>query len=60
MGVLLGTATVVYCRSRDGGRRSRDGAGPICGLAFGFHQLAFMTALRLTSVVDVTLMNTIA
>jgi drug/metabolite transporter (DMT)-like permease len=30
------------------------------GAMFGLHQLAFMTALRLTSVVDVTLMNTLA
>jgi drug/metabolite transporter (DMT)-like permease len=30
------------------------------GVAFGLHQLAFMSALRMTSVVDVTLMNTIA
>lgn len=31
-----------------------------CGAVFGLSQLAFMTALRLTSVVDVTLMNTLA
>jgi drug/metabolite transporter (DMT)-like permease len=30
------------------------------GIAFGLHQLSFMSALRMTSVVDVTLMNTIA
>jgi drug/metabolite transporter (DMT)-like permease len=30
------------------------------GLAFGVHQLLFMTALKETSVVDVTLMNTLA
>lgn len=30
------------------------------GVAFGLHQLTFMSALRMTSVVDVTLMNTIA
>jgi drug/metabolite transporter (DMT)-like permease len=30
------------------------------GIAFGLHQLTFMSALRMTSVVDVTLMNTIA
>jgi drug/metabolite transporter (DMT)-like permease len=59
--VVLGITTVVYCR--------QQGAWPtltgwkwaaLCGVAFGFHQLTFMTALRLTSVVDVTLMNTIA
>lgn len=32
----------------------------ISGVAFAFHQIAFMTALRTTSVVDVTLMNTLA
>ncbi|MEJ5255748.1 MAG: DMT family transporter [Acidimicrobiales bacterium] len=31
-----------------------------CGALFGLSQLAFMTAVRLTSVVDVTLMNTLA
>jgi drug/metabolite transporter (DMT)-like permease len=59
--VLLGIATVVYCRSQ---RKWPTFEGwkwaAIAGLAFGFHQLTFMTALRLTSVVDVTLMNTIA
>jgi drug/metabolite transporter (DMT)-like permease len=59
--VVLGIATLIYCRSRrtwptlEGWKWAA-----ICGLAFGFHQLTFMTALRLTSVVDVTLMNTIA
>lgn len=32
----------------------------LAGVAFGVHQLLFMTALRTTSVVDVTLMNTLA
>jgi drug/metabolite transporter (DMT)-like permease len=32
----------------------------LCGVAFAAHQLMFMTALRATSVVDVTLMNTVA
>jgi drug/metabolite transporter (DMT)-like permease len=31
-----------------------------CGLVFATHQLMFVTALRATSVVDVTLMNTVA
>jgi drug/metabolite transporter (DMT)-like permease len=31
-----------------------------CGVAFGVHQLLFMIALRMTTVVDVTLMNTLA
>jgi drug/metabolite transporter (DMT)-like permease len=59
--LLLGVVTVVYCRSR---AQWPTLAGwkwaAVCGLAFGFHQLAFMTSLRLTSVVDVTLMNTLA
>jgi drug/metabolite transporter (DMT)-like permease len=58
---LLGAATLVHCRAR---RRWPTLEGwrwaAVCGLAFGFHQLTFMSALRLTSVVDVTLMNTIA
>jgi drug/metabolite transporter (DMT)-like permease len=32
----------------------------LAGIAFGIHQLLFMVALRTTSVVDVTLMNTLA
>jgi drug/metabolite transporter (DMT)-like permease len=32
----------------------------LAGAAFGLHQLLFMTALKETSVVDVTLMNTLA
>ncbi|MBI2706554.1 MAG: DMT family transporter [Actinobacteria bacterium] len=32
----------------------------VAGLAFGIHQLLFMSALQQTSVVDVTLMNTLA
>jgi drug/metabolite transporter (DMT)-like permease len=31
-----------------------------CGVLFAVHQLMFVTALRATSVVDVTLMNTVA
>lgn len=57
----LAVATLVHGRvvdrwpSREGWRRAL-----VCGALFGTHQLAFMTALRLTSVVDVTLMNTLA
>jgi drug/metabolite transporter (DMT)-like permease len=59
--VVLGITTVVYCRSqRKWPTRTGWRWAAVCGLAFGFHQLTFMTALRLTSVVDVTLMNTIA
>ena len=32
----------------------------LSGVAFGLHQLLFMTALKETSLVDVTLMNTLA
>jgi drug/metabolite transporter (DMT)-like permease len=41
---------------------SRAGARWVvaAGVAFGLHQLLFMVALRTTSVVDVTLMNTLA
>jgi drug/metabolite transporter (DMT)-like permease len=59
--VVLGIATLIYGRSRRGWPTLAGWKwAAICGLAFGFHQLTFMTALRLTSVVDVTLMNTIA
>lgn len=57
---VLGTATLLYCRTRAWPTLEGWKWAAICGLAFGFHQLTFMTALRLTSVVDVTLMNTIA
>jgi drug/metabolite transporter (DMT)-like permease len=51
------------------GQRRRTGIGltatgvrwmALAGAAFGLHQLLFMIALRTTSVVDVTLMNTLA
>lgn len=58
--VLLGLATIWYCRSRGWPTLEGWRWAAASGLAFGFHQLTFMTALRLTSVVDVTLMNTIA
>jgi drug/metabolite transporter (DMT)-like permease len=59
--LVLGFVTVIYCRSR-GQWPTLSGWkwAAICGLTFGFHQLTFMTSLRLTSVVDVTLMNTLA
>jgi drug/metabolite transporter (DMT)-like permease len=58
--VIVGATTICYCRTH--GWPSVEGWrwAALCGIAFGFHQLTFMTALRLTSVVDVTLMNTIA
>lgn len=59
--VLLGAAALVH-RLVTGERSSRIGwawAGA-CGVAFALHQLMFMSALKATSVVDVTLMNTVA
>jgi drug/metabolite transporter (DMT)-like permease len=58
---LLGLAAVVH-RWRTGVPTTRVGWrwALACGLAFAAHQLMFMTALRATSVVDVTLMNTVA
>jgi drug/metabolite transporter (DMT)-like permease len=58
---LLGAAALVH-RRRVGVPTSALGwrwaLG--CGVAFAAHQLLFVTALRQTSVVDVTLMNTVA
>ena len=54
----FGLLTLVYIRS-SGRRPTRDGwrwAG-MCGLLFACHQLAFMIAIKRTSVVDVTLMQ---
>ena len=56
-------ALAAWAQTRRGGRRpSRAGLyGAVgAGVTFGFHQLLFMTALKATSVVDVTLMNTLA
>jgi drug/metabolite transporter (DMT)-like permease len=59
--VILGIATLVHQRV-SGVRLTRTGLhwAAVCGFTFGMHQLAFMTAIKETSVVDVTLMNTIA
>jgi drug/metabolite transporter (DMT)-like permease len=56
--VALGLITLVYVRS-SGRLPTRDGWrwAAICGLLFACHQLAFMIALKRTSVVDVTLMQ---
>ncbi|MCU0269457.1 MAG: DMT family transporter [Acidimicrobiales bacterium] len=58
---LLGLATLVHVRST---HRRPKRAGWVwaarCGVAFAVHQVMFMTALQSTSVVDVTLMNTLA
>lgn len=58
---LLGVAFAVYVRAT-GRRPSRRGwwVAAAGGLAFGGHQLFFMSALRRTSVVDVTLMQVLA
>lgn len=62
MGVgVLAVATLVH-RSRTDTVVTPEGwrwAGA-CGVAFAGHQLLFLSALRATSVVDVTLMNTVA
>jgi drug/metabolite transporter (DMT)-like permease len=58
---LLGLGTLLHVRIT-GKRPTRVGMrwAVRCGTAFGLHQLLFMTALKKTSVVDVTLMNTVA
>lgn len=61
-GVLaFGLLTVVYVR-RTGRRPDRDGLAWAlkAGVAFGIHQLMFMTAIKATSVVDVTLMASLS
>jgi drug/metabolite transporter (DMT)-like permease len=58
---VLGAAMLVGLRA--GGRRPDLAAlrWPLwAGLAFGGHQLLFMTAVKATSVADVVLMNTLA
>lgn len=59
--VVLALVTTVHTRLTRR-RPSRRGLGlaAAAGAAFGLHQLFFMSALKETSVVDVTLMNTIA
>lgn len=58
---VLGAAALMQARRMGGwpGRRSWRWA-VWGGLAFGVHQLLFLTAVKLTTVADVTLMNTIA
>jgi drug/metabolite transporter (DMT)-like permease len=59
--VILALAAGVHVRLT-GAWPSRRGLrfALAAGAAFGLHQLLFMTALKQTSVVDVTLMNTLA
>lgn len=61
-GVALMVAATAAWRRLGGRPTSRRGwaAALGCGLAFAVHQLLFMSALKQTSVVDVTLMNTLA
>ncbi len=61
-GVLaFGVLTAVYIR-RTGRRPDRAGLtwALKAGVAFGIHQLMFMTAIKATSVVDVTLMASLS
>lgn len=58
---VMGAATIVHVRVT-GRRPDRVGwswAGR-AGVAFGLHQLAFMSAIKATSVVDVTLMQVLS
>lgn len=59
--VVLGMATVVH-RRLTGATFTKVGVrwAIAAGVAFAAHQVAFMTAVKQTSVVDVTLMNTVA
>jgi len=59
--VVLGLLTLVHIRTT--GRAPSPHAWRLAaraGVFFGLHQLFFMTALKATSVVDVTLVNTVA
>ena len=60
--VLLGALASGAYRRSPTGFPSKTGLRwtVLAGLAFGVHQVLFMTALRTTTVVDVTLMNTLA
>ncbi|HUF31866.1 MAG TPA: DMT family transporter [Acidimicrobiales bacterium] len=59
--VVMGAATLVHVRVSG---RVPDRTGwswaARAGVAFGLHQLAFMSAIKATSVVDVTLMQVLA
>jgi drug/metabolite transporter (DMT)-like permease len=59
IGAVLLAALTLWRRRTSGIRVSRRGWGwaAAAGLAFGVHQLFFMTAIKATSVVDVTLMQ---
>lgn len=58
---VLGIATLLHLRG--GGRRPDRRAlrySAAAGVAFALHQVLFLTAIKVTSVVDVSLMNTLA
>ena len=60
---VLGTGVLTLVHVRVSGRRpAAEGWrwAAIAGVAFGVHQLMFMTAIKATSVVDVTLMQVLA
>jgi drug/metabolite transporter (DMT)-like permease len=58
---VLGTAAAVRrLRGAPPTARSAWPAALVCGVLFGGHQVALVSAIQTTSVVDVTLMNTIA
>lgn len=61
-GVGIMAVAVLAHRVRTGIGTTRTGWSwaARCGVAFAIHQLMFMSSIRLTSVVDVTLMNTLA
>ncbi len=61
IGVPLMAAAAVVNLRRTGRRPSSRGLrlAVLAGIGFAFHQFTMMTALRTTSVVDVTLMNTL-
>jgi drug/metabolite transporter (DMT)-like permease len=55
---VLGVVTLVYVRMTGRLPTRRGWTWSLrCGLAFGVHQLLFMSAIKMTSVVDVTLMQ---
>lgn len=60
-GVPMFIAVAWWRRGRTGRAAERSGwrLAAVAGLAFAAHQVSNMSALRMTSVVDVTLMNTI-
>jgi drug/metabolite transporter (DMT)-like permease len=59
--VVLGVATMLrHLMGRPWPARDQWRWAAIAGVAFGIHQLLFFTAVRMTTVVDVALMNALA